>query len=118
MKVHKVGDSQFGEFELKVVAPVYKDPNRLRQSITGDRTVTLAGDLCVDGTSPEGQTKMVRKTAFTWTSVDTGIEVDATVTETRQNRAGQAVSAPLPGAARLEAAVEMRPPEDRGDCQR
>jgi hypothetical protein len=83
VKTHKVGGAQFGEFELKVVAPVFHDPTRLRQSISGDRSVTLTGDLCVDGTSPQGQTKMVRKTAFSWTSVDTGIEVDSTFTETR-----------------------------------
>jgi hypothetical protein len=83
LKTLEVEKTQFGEFELKISAPLNENPKVLRQSKDGDRSVTLTGKLCVDGTSPEGQTKMVQKTAFKWTSVDTGVEVDSTTTETR-----------------------------------
>jgi hypothetical protein len=81
VKTHQVGDAQFGEFELKATAPVLHNPKMLRQSLTGDRAVTVSADLCVNGVSPEARTKVVQRTAFKWTSVDTGIEVDSTVTK-------------------------------------
>lgn len=80
-QTHKIGTAQFGKFEFQVNAPVLRDPKLLRTSVDGNRSVSLSADLCIDGTSPEARTKVVQRTAFKWSSVDTGIEVDSTLTK-------------------------------------
>jgi hypothetical protein len=83
VKVYKVGDAQFGAFELKVIAPIpeqTKVPNKEQEGLL---SVTLTAELCIDGTTRAGKITIVQKVKYNVNGVDVVLALETNTTETR-----------------------------------
>jgi hypothetical protein len=62
LKAYKVGGKQFGVMELTIGAPI-TGLGAIKVT-EGKLSATMAGDGCIDGTSPEGKSTMTMKLTF------------------------------------------------------
>jgi hypothetical protein len=75
VKVYKVGDAQFGSFELKATSP--------KKEQEGPLSVTLTAELCIDGGTPAGKITTVWKVKYNIRGKDVVLAGDISTTETR-----------------------------------
>jgi hypothetical protein len=75
VKIYKVGDAQFGSFELKAASP-----NKEQE---GPLSVTLTAELCIDGSTPAGKISTVWRVKYNMRGKDVVLAGDISTTETR-----------------------------------
>jgi hypothetical protein len=85
VRAYKVGSAQFGVLEITFSAPITDLVGPAKEKIKeGSMSVSVTGDGCIDGTSPQGKSTVTTKLRLSATGDDFDLlKVEASSTESR-----------------------------------